>query len=75
MSNLNKTEDIGTIVKNERKVQGLTQEDLAGLSGTGRRFISELEGGKPTVQLGKVLLVIGALGLSFAILNSWNKKE
>ncbi len=71
MVTLKSTKDIGKFIRNERKKQGLTQDDLAGLSGTGRRFISELENGKPTIQLGKALLVLNALGLSAFIADKW----
>ncbi len=67
MQALKKIENIGQTISFERKTQGLTQEDLAGLSGTGRRFISELENGKATIQLDKTLLVLNALGLSLCI--------
>lgn len=41
----------------------MTQTLLAGLAGTGLRFVSELERGKPGVALDKVLAVLGVLGL------------
>ena len=44
-------EQLGKIVKKERKAMGLTQADLALTSGTGMRFISDLENGKPTFIL------------------------
>ncbi len=72
MQALKKTEDIGQVIRDERKAQGLTQDDLAGLSGTGRRFISELESGKATIQLEKTLLVLNALGLSLFIKGKWD---
>ena len=56
-------EAIGKLVKQERKALGLTQAELALTSGTGMRFISELENGKPTCQLGKTLTVIRTLGI------------
>ncbi len=56
-------EAIGKLVKQERKALGLTQAELALTSGTGMRFISELENGKPTCQLGKTLTVIKTLGI------------
>jgi len=71
--NLNDMKKIGTLIKNTRKEQGLTQEDLAGLSNTGRRFISDLENGKSNIQMGKFLLVAAALGLSLFLLNKWDK--
>ncbi len=55
--------EIGKTVKNTRKKLGLTQRNLALTSGTGLRFIIELEKGKPTCQLEKVLTVLRTLGL------------
>ena len=54
---------IGELVKNTRKTMGVTQKDLAMTSGTGLRFIIEVEKGKPTCQLGKVLTVLHTLGI------------
>lgn len=65
--------DLGIIVREARKRQDLTQEDLAGLTGTGRRFISELEQGKETAELGKVLSVLAALGLALYAQSKWSK--
>jgi transcriptional regulator with XRE-family HTH domain len=42
---------------------GLSQLDAAGLCGVGERFLSELERGKTTAELGKVLQVLNRLGL------------
>ncbi|MCB1643226.1 MAG: helix-turn-helix transcriptional regulator [Xanthomonadales bacterium] len=53
-------------VRAARRRHGLTQGDLAGLSGTGLRFIGELERGKPTVSLHKVVAVLAVLGLRLA---------
>ncbi len=72
--NLSSMIEIGRLISNTRKEQGLTQEELAGLSGTGRRFISDVERGKANVQMDKLLLVICALGLSVYICNRWMKK-
>lgn len=55
---------IGEQVKAARKSLGVTQKDLAMTSGTGLRFIIELEKGKPTCQLGKVLTVLNTLGIT-----------
>jgi len=61
------TEELGRIVKKERKAMGLTQAELALTSGTGMRFISDLENGKPTCQIGKTLTVIRTLGLRLTL--------
>lgn len=58
------THEIGRLIKATQKSRGLTQRDLARMSGTGLRFIIELEQGKPTCQFGKVLTVIDALGIT-----------
>ena len=54
---------IGEIVKRTRKNLGVTQANLALTSGTGLRFIIELERGKPTCQLEKTLTVLHTLGI------------
>jgi len=65
--------DMADIVRKARKNQGATQAEFASLCGVGVRFISELENGKPTVQLGKVLQVIKCLGLELSIRpRSWD---
>ncbi len=65
---------IGEEIRSARKEQGLTQEELAKISGTGTRFISDLENGKESINLGKLLLVAAALGLGLYLLNKWGKK-
>jgi len=50
-------------MKYSPKQMWATQKDLAMTSGTGLRFIIELEQGKPTSQIGKVLTVLNTLGV------------
>lgn len=59
--------DIGAAVRKKRKEDGLTLADAAALCGVGYRFMSDLENGKATVQVGKVLQVLTALGLDACI--------
>lgn len=59
--------EIGHIVRTARKAAGLRQDELAGAAGVGLRFIVDLEAGKPTVQIGKALQVLQALGCSVDI--------
>jgi HTH-type transcriptional regulator / antitoxin HipB len=59
---------IGKAVRKTRKELGVTQSDLALTSGTGLRFISDLENGKPTCQIGKVLTVLQTLGIRFELI-------
>ena len=60
---LSDTVALGQAVRQARKANGLTQAGLAGLAGTGPRFIGDLERGKPGVEFGKVLDVLAVLGL------------
>ncbi len=57
------TEELGKIVRNRRKSLKMKQADLALVSGTGIRFISDLENGKETCEIGKVLKVLENLGI------------
>ena len=59
--------DIGAAVRKKRKEDGLTLADAAALCGVGYRFLSDLENGKRTVQMGKVLQVLTALGLDLHV--------
>jgi y4mF family transcriptional regulator len=59
---------LGLIVLGERKAQKLRQAELAAAAGVGIRFIVDLEAGKPTLQLEKVLHVLGTLGCDVTIL-------
>jgi y4mF family transcriptional regulator len=54
---------VGRLVRERRREAGMSQGQLALTAGTGRRFISELEAGKPSAELGKVLMVCRALGV------------
>lgn len=67
--------DIGAIVRSARKEQNLRQDELAGVAGVGLRFIVDLEAGKPTAQIGKVLQVLQTLGCSVNILAPGENKE
>ena len=54
--------NIGEYIQAKRKLHGLTQVELAERSGVGVGFVSELERGKPTVQLDKVNQVLALFG-------------
>jgi y4mF family transcriptional regulator len=57
------TETVGKIIKEVRKKQGMTQSELAGACGVGPRLIVDIEKGKPTCQMGKVLYIFRMLGI------------
>lgn len=57
------SEELGRLLRAERRAQGLTQEGLAMVAGTGTRFVGDLERGKPTCRVAETLRVIETLGL------------
>jgi HTH-type transcriptional regulator / antitoxin HipB len=54
----------GSLIRSRRKALKMRQGQLALATGVGRRFLIELEAGKPSCQLGRSLLVAEALGFS-----------
>jgi y4mF family transcriptional regulator len=55
------------LVRSAREASGKSQADFAALAGVGRRFLSELENGKPTLEIGKVLQVLSAAGIDLYV--------
>jgi y4mF family transcriptional regulator len=66
--------EIGRLVREERKRQNVTQLQLAGLAGTGIRYVSDLENGKGTIQVQKLLKVIQTLGLGMFLFSPWENE-
>ncbi|BCB72970.1 hypothetical protein HMEPL2_33210 [Vreelandella aquamarina] len=72
------SQELGALIKQVRQSQALLQSDVAGLAGTGNRFIVDLERGKPTLQLQKVLDTLDLMGLEVVVqrknpFNRWYK--
>lgn len=61
-------QEFGDGVRRRRKALGLTQEDLAAMIGTNRRFVSELERGKGTSYICPALAAAEALGVRLSSL-------
>ena len=53
----------GKLIRTHRKDLGMTQEELALASGVSRKFVIELESGRPTCELGRSLIVASVVGL------------
>jgi len=68
-------QELGLRIREIRKAQGVSQETLAGLAGTGQRYISELERGKSTARLGEMLKVLNALGAGLYVLSQEEAAE
>lgn len=67
MNKVSNAKELGALVRQRRKQAGLTLKDAAGMAGVGIRFLSELERGKPTLQLGLVIEVLQLFGLELHV--------
>ncbi len=75
MNKITTVQDIGHLVREERKRQGVTQDDLAGLANVSTHFVINLERGKPETATAKtagldlvlVLQIVSALGLDLSL--------
>ncbi len=56
------TMKLSDFVREKRKQYRMTQRDLAERAGVGLRFIRELEGGKRTLRMDKVNVVLDLFG-------------
>ena len=59
--------EIGKIIRERRKKIGYTQAYLSELTGLSTSFISDVENGKPTVELEKVINLASLLGLDILL--------
>lgn len=66
--------DLSRTIKGRRKALKLTQAECASFCGVGLRFFSELENGKQSLHLGKVLQVLQTLGLKIHITENEDDK-
>lgn len=54
---------LGARIRAARRGMGMNQQRFADLAGVGRRFLSEVEAGKPSAEFGKVLACCAAAGI------------
>ncbi len=70
MSTNEVNKQFGKAVSARRRALGLNQAQTCDLAGVGMAFLSELERGKPTVRLDKLLAVLQVLGLGLELKGS-----
>ena len=58
---------LGQLMRSHRKASGWTLATLSGFANVSMRFLSELERGKNTAEIGKVLHALRLLGLEVVI--------
>ncbi len=64
MSNtIHTPEELGAAIRNRRKQLHYTQAYIAEITGFSISFLSDLERGKATAELGKALFIMNLLGL------------
>lgn len=56
-------EQLGLLIRAVRKHQKIRMDDIAGSAGVGPVFVREVERGKETVQLGRVMQILAELGI------------
>jgi y4mF family transcriptional regulator len=66
---------LSDIIKFHRKKAGLTQKELADLSGLGKTVIFDIEKGKETVQFNSLLKVLKALNIKLKIESRLMERE
>jgi y4mF family transcriptional regulator len=56
-------DQLGLLIRAVRKHQKIRMDDIAGSAGVGPVFVREVERGKATVQLGRVMQILSELGI------------
>ena len=67
LSETRTNEQLGLALRNRRRTLGLSQVQACDLAGVGPAFLYELEHGKPTVRMDKLMAVLEVLGLGLQL--------
>lgn len=67
MNRIHDTKELGRAIRARRRELGYTQAFLAEYAGVSASFLSELENGKETIQLGKMMEVLSLLGMDICM--------
>ena len=67
MQIVKETVDLGREIRRRRKELGYTQAFLADYAGVSTSFLSELENGKATIQINKLMEVLSLLGMDLCV--------
>ncbi len=57
-------QELGLLLRAVRQSSGVRLDDLAASAGVSKQFMTDLERGKPTIQMGLVLKVLAEIGLT-----------
>ena len=61
------TASLGNVIRSRRKELKYTQGYISEITGLSVSFLSDLENGKPTAEIGKTIEVINLLGLDILV--------
>lgn len=64
---LRSASDIGNVIHNERRDRGMSQSELAAVVGVSRKWLSDVENGKDTAEVGMVLMVLRKLRIDLQV--------
>ncbi|MCR5391542.1 MAG: helix-turn-helix domain-containing protein [Lachnospiraceae bacterium] len=64
---INNAADLGKALKKRRKELGYTQRYISEFTGFSISFISDLENGKSTAEIGKAIYLTNMLGLDITV--------
>jgi transcriptional regulator with XRE-family HTH domain len=64
---IHSVDDLGLVVRAVRRNSKVRLDDLAATAGVSKQFASDVEHGKPTVQLGLVLKILAELGVPLTL--------
>jgi transcriptional regulator with XRE-family HTH domain len=64
---ISSTENLGLAIRSRRKQLGLSLHDVANFTNLGVRFISEVERGKSTAEIGKVIELCNSVGIDIFV--------
>lgn len=67
MTDVKDMKGLGEAIRKRRKELGYTQSFLADYAGVSTSFLSELENGKETIQAGKMMEIVGLLGMDIRV--------
>jgi len=74
MTTITSAEEFGRAIRERRKALHYTQNYLSEFTGISASFISDLENGKPTAELGKAIYLANLLGID-CILSSRGEEK
>lgn len=64
---INDSLGLGKTIRNRRKELGYTQKYISEITGLSMSFLSDLENGKATCEIGKTIQLMNLLGLNLNI--------